>query len=247
MSQTHPPTGQPQREPQPLDLRERGAGDAASDRRLFVQFHAWTDCYDSAVLAETLLTAGLRGALYEDLNDPAGVGVVAFSESPGDFLGPIRKTLQADPFVRLTPRPEMTMFGRTYAVGYERDLDEALIDKPVGRLLDPDAPWCVWYPLRRNAAFNRLPDERRKAMLKEHGSIGFRFGAAGAAFDVRLACHGLDAADNDFVIGLLGPQLAPLSKLVEAMRATEQTAEWLDRLGPFFVGRKSWQSGDPDA
>lgn len=61
---------------------------------------------------------------------------------------------------------------------------------------------------------------------------------------MRLACHGLDAADNDFIIGLLGADLAPLSKLVETMRSTEQTADWLERLGPFFVGRKTWQSGE---
>lgn len=229
-------------QPEPLDLREQGGGDAASDRRLFVQFHAWTDCYDSAALAESLTLSDVPGALYEDLTDPMGVGVVTFSEDPGDFAGPIRRALAADPFVRLTPRRELTMFGRTYAIGYERDLDEVLINRPKQRLLNQDWPWCVWYPLRRKPAFNRLPEEQRKAMLKEHGAIGFRFGAADAAHDIRLACHGLDAADNDFVIGLLGAHLAPLSKLVETMRSTEQTAEWLDRLGPFFVGRKTWQS-----
>lgn len=153
-------------QPEPLDLRERGGGDAASDRRLFVQFHAWTDCYDSAALAEALLLADVQGALYEDLSDPVGVGVVTFSETPGDFVGAIRRALCADPFVRLTPRREYTMFGRTYAIGYERDLDDVLIHRPISRMLDPELPYCIWYPLRRKAAFNRLPDERRKSMLK---------------------------------------------------------------------------------
>ena len=30
------------------------------------------------------------------------------------------------------------------------------------------------------------------------------FGAADYAHDIRLACHGLDKDDNDFVVGLIG-------------------------------------------
>ena len=63
------------------------------------------------------------------------------------------------------------------------------------------------------------------------------FGAADYAHDVRLACHGLDRDDNDFVIGLIGKDLFPLSAVVQAMRKTQQTSLYLDRLGPFFVGR----------
>ena len=58
------------------------------------------------------------------------------------------------------------------------------------------------------------------------------------AHDIRLACHGLDRSDNDFVVGLVGRELFPLSAVVQAMRKTQQTALYLDRLGPFFVGRK---------
>ena len=60
--------------------------------------------------------------------------------------------------------------------------------------------------------------------------------------DVRLACHGLDRDDNDFVIGLIGKALFPLSAVVQAMRKTQQTSLYLDRLGPFFVGRAVWQT-----
>jgi chlorite dismutase len=69
------------------------------------------------------------------------------------------------------------------------------------------------------------------------------FGAADYVHDIRLACHGLDREDNDFVIGLIGKDLFPLSALVQAMRNTQQTALYLDRLGPFFVGRALWKSG----
>ncbi len=56
--------------------------------------------------------------------------------------------------------------------------------------------------------------------------VGRRYGAkADFAHDVRLARHGLDPHDNDFVIGLVGKELHPLSHVVQAMRATRQTAE----------------------
>ena len=85
--------------------------------------------------------------------------------------------------------------------------------------------------------FAQLPAEQQRTILAEHGAIGMAFGAADYAHDVRLACHGLDRDDNDFVIGLIGKDLFPLSAVVQAMRKTQQTALYLDRLGPFFVGR----------
>ncbi len=42
------------------------------------------------------------------------------------------------------------------------------------------------------------PDEQR-VILAEHGAIGMAFGAGDYAHDIRLACHGLDTNDNDFV------------------------------------------------
>ncbi len=75
----------------------------------------------------------------------------------------------------------------------------------------------------------------------EHGGIGRAYGEANLAFDIRLACFGLDKHDNDFVIGLLGHDLHPLSAMVERMRKTRQTSQFLTNLGPFFVGRVAWQ------
>ena len=71
---------------------------------------------------------------------------------------------------------------------------------------------------------------------------GWPSARAGLGYDIRLACHGLDRDDNDFVVGLLGPELHPLSIIVQRMRKTKQTSLHLERLGPFFVGRVAWQS-----
>jgi chlorite dismutase len=106
---------------------------------------------------------------------------------------------------------------------------------------DSKLPWAVWYPLRRTGAFARLGPKEQGAILREHGVIGRAYGEAGLGHDIRLACNGLDQNDNDFVIGLIGPDLYPLSHLVQAMRKTIQTSEYIEKLGPFFVGRACWQ------
>lgn len=76
----------------------------------------------------------------------------------------------------------------------------------------------------------------------EHGGIGRAFGRSGYGYDIRLACHGLHKNDNDFVIGLVGAELYPLSSIVQRMRKTKQTSLYLEQLGPFFVGKVVWQS-----
>jgi chlorite dismutase len=109
-------------------------------------------------------------------------------------------------------------------------------------VLNREWPWAVWYPLRRSGRFAQLPPEEQRVILAEHGATACRTGPGDYAHDVRLACYGLDKNDNDFVIGLLGKELFPLSTSSRPMRKTQQTALYLDRLGPFFVGRAVWQS-----
>lgn len=128
------------------------------------------------------------------------------------------------------------MLGRTYSTGYERDLEFWLVRRPRETVLNPEWPWAVWYPLRRKGGFERLESREKGGILREHGAIGRSYASADLAHDVRLACHGLDANDNDFVIGLIGKELFPLSHVVQSMRATRQTAEFMEHMGPFFVG-----------
>lgn len=229
------------------DVREKGRGadgeTIAADRRLFMQLLAFGGAGDSGALAGALDEAGIAGVLYEDVNDPRGVALLTHAEDPQDFLTVLRPFLSEGPFAQLDPKPEYTMLGRTYAIGYESDLEEALIERPRGRVSDPALPWAIWYPLRRAGSFEQLSREEQNVILMEHGGIGMAFGRAGLGYDIRLACHGLDKHDNDFVIGLLGPELHPLSVIVQRMRKTKQTSLHLERLGPFFVGRAVWQRG----
>ena len=228
------------------DVAEHGRsaeGETTSlDRRLFMQLQAFGEAGDTPALVGALEAAGVVGTLYEDVNDPTGVALLALSEAPDAFVTELRGFLQSPPFSELEPKPELTMLGRTYAIGYEQDLEDTLVDRPRRRVLDPDLRWAIWYPLRRAGSFEQLSRKEQNAILMEHGGVGMAFGRAGLGYDIRLACHGLDRADNDFVVGLLGPDLHPLSIIVQRMRKTRQTSLHLERLGPFFVGRVAWQS-----
>jgi chlorite dismutase len=231
---------------EPPDLSEKGGLKGGvpqrSDTRLFMQLLAFGGCTDATAVVEHLKHAGVAGAVYEDLHDPRGIAVLAISTSPDHFLDVVRPACASGPLAGLTQKPEYTMFGRTYSLGYEPDLEDTLVGRPRRTVLNPEWRWSVWYPLRRNGAFAQLPAEQQRTILAEHGAIGMTFGAADYAHDIRLACHGLDRDDNDFVIGLIGKELFPLSAVVQAMRKTQQTSLYLDRLGPFFVGRVVWQS-----
>jgi chlorite dismutase len=225
-----------------VDVRERGANQQSADKRLFMQLQAFGGCTDVKPLVRALEATRLEAVLYQDVNDPRGVGVLGMSEDPGFFVGPFRDLLNTGAFGELMLKPELTMLGRTYASGFEADLDEWLLRRPRRTALNPAWPWGIWYPLRRTGGFARLSPQEQGTIIREHSLLGRAYGEADLAHDVRLACHGLDAHDNDFVIGLVGRELHPLSHLVHAMRKTVQTSQYIHTLGPFFVGHALWHS-----
>ncbi len=229
-------------EPTKIDVRERGANAQASDRRLYVQLQVFTGCLEAKGLVRALESSRIEAVLYQDVNDPRGVGVLALAEDPAFFVHGLRELLNADPFAPLALKPEYAMFGRTYASGFETDLEDWLRARPRRAVLNPAWPWGIWYPLRRTGAFARLGPKEQGEIIREHSVLGRAYGDADLAHDVRLACHGLDVHDNDFVIGLVGRDLHPLSHLVQAMRKTLQTSQYIQTLGPFFVGHVLWQS-----
>lgn len=228
-----------------LDLSEKGRGGESLDRRLFMQFLSFgaIDPALESLLVRDIENSSLTAVLYSDINDYKGAGLLTMSETPEFFVTELRQFLSDSSFAVLKPKPEYTMFGRTYSLGYEKDLEGTLISGPKQKIFDPDLVWAIWYPLRRAKTFETLPPEEQRAVLAEHGKIGFQFGDAGYAKDIRLASHGLDKNDNDFVIGILGRDLHPLSALVERMRKTQQTSRYLESLGPFFIGKKLFSTG----
>src|SRR2546425_348691 len=139
-------------EPTRIDVQERGANQQTSDRRLYMQLQVFGGCLDPKPLVGALESRRIEAALYQDVNDPRGIGVLAISEDPAFFVNGLRELFNADPFAAL--------------------------------------------------ALN----------------------------------------DTDSVIGLVGRDLHPLPHLVQAMRKTVQTSQYIQTLGPFFVGHALWQS-----
>ena len=223
----------------PLELAEkgrRGSEVISLDRRLFMKFTAFGRCLDPHSAIDALEEAGVTGALYLDANDPQGIGVIATAEDPDYFVTTLRTLFNHRPFADFTHKAEFDMLGRTYSIGYEPDLEDTLFTKPQAKILSPAHRWAVWYPLQRAKRFETLAPDHQRRIFAEHASLGKRYGAGGHAADVRLACHGLDRNDNEFVIGLIGKDLHPLSHVVQSMRKTRQTAEFIQQMGPFFVG-----------
>ena len=238
-------------EPRTVDTRERGNdkdGQPTSvDRRLFMQLLAF-ECQRELpanevipILGRGLAERNVGSVIYEDVNHPHSIALLTFSEDPEDFVRKVRPAIAEPRLASLTSRPELSMLGRTYATGFEQDVEYWLLDRPRKTVLNPAWPWAIWYPLRRKGGFERLDARERGGIMREHGGIGRAYGEADLAHDVRLACHGLDQSDNDFVIGLIGKALHPLSHVVHAMRSTRQTAEFMDQMGPFFVGYAAWR------
>lgn len=238
----------PPAEPVPVepDVLEHGrAPDGSpltSDRRLYMQLLCFTGCPDPAPLIQFLKDHAWDAVLYQDAADPWGFGLLLMDTSPDTFVHTLAPALRTSPFAALTPRPEMTLFARAYAIGYEDDLERTLVTRPRERALSPQWPWAVWYPLRRSGDFAKLPKREKMKILGEHGTIGKAWGEAGHAHDIRLACFGMDRNDNDFAVALVGAELRSLSKIVEIMRGTVQTSTYIEHLGPFFAGKALYQS-----
>jgi chlorite dismutase len=232
-----------------VDIQEHGMDRDGTkrtlDRRLFMQLQVFTGSTNSRELVEELEQRSVEGVLYQDVNDSQGVGLLTMHEDPVFFATTLVELLQLPPFRALSHRSEFTMLGRTYSSGHEPNLEDWLLSKPRRTALNPAWPWAIWYPLRRTGAFYSLPADDQTSILREHGGIGRRYAEEDLAHDVRLACHGIDAHDNEFVIGLVGKELFPLSHLVQAMRKTRQTSQFIQSMGPFFVGHAIWQSPSP--
>ncbi len=249
-----PSRGRPPGLPE-IDVNEYGGKKdgvrQSMDRRLFMQLLVY-DCppgMDAAepteALCAALASSGVPGVVYEDMNAPHGLALLTWSDDPAHFVQNVRPLFRAPELRVLLPRPDWTMIGRSYASGYERDLEHYLLHRSVENVTNPEWPWAVWYPLRRSGAFAKLDHETQANILREHASIGMAYGQQGLAHDVRLACHGIDAKDNEFLIALVGDRLHRLSHVVQRMRSTTQTAEYITQMGPFFVGYAKYQSRGP--
>jgi hypothetical protein len=214
----------------------------AMNRRLFMQLLVFDTPVGTAPdevarkTAELLTERKIGGVVYADTMGPRGIGLLTWSEDPAHFVRNVRPLFATEALVRVEHRPSFAMVGRTYSTGHEPDLEFVLLRRAIANVLDAKYDWHVWYPLRRKGEFARIEPIEQSHILREHAALGMAYGQKELAHDIRLACHGLDAGDNEFVIGLVGNELHPLSHLVQAMRKTRQTSLFIEKMGPFFVG-----------
>lgn len=212
------------------------------NRRLFMQLLVFQNSVNTnpdqvaSHLAEELKHAHIASIVYADVNHPRNVGLLTWSENPTHFVEHVRPLFARSPLSYVNLLENFTMMGRSYSSGYEPDLEYTLLRRPVENVMNPEHAWHVWYPLRRIGAFSKLEAQEQTSIMREHAQIGLAYGQQGLAHDVRLSCYGLDMYDNEFVIGLVGRELHPLSHLVQTMRKTRQTSEFIEKMGPFFVG-----------
>jgi hypothetical protein len=135
-----------------------------------MQLLAFGKVDDTTELAKALRASGLEAVLYEDLNDPHGVGLLTWSTDPDFFVSKLRPFLNRKPFVSLDLKPSYTMMGRTYSLGHEPNLEDWLLKRSPKTVTDPQNIWHVWYPLRRKGEFNALPPRFRNVRLCERRS-----------------------------------------------------------------------------
>lgn len=230
----------------PIDVNEYGGKKdgvkQAMNRRLFMQllvFRAPEKHAPEALSSELLSKLAAKkipGVVYADTMDPRSIGLLTWSEDPAHFIRAVRPLFGEGALAAAEQRLDFGMLGRSYSTGHEPDLEWSLLRRPIENVMDEAYGWHVWYPLRRKGKFAKLEPIDQSHILREHAALGIAYGQAELAHDVRLACHGIDANDNEFVIGLVGKTLHPLSHLVQAMRKTRQTSEFIEKMGPFFVG-----------
>jgi len=226
---------------------EKGAGGMKMDKRMYFQCIV----YDVSTASEcakiqqnlhnSLKSKSIPHVIYDDTQNASAFGLLIWNTDPSMFATQIRPVLQERQFDLAKQRPGWTMFGKTYTNGHEKDMEHFLLKKPVLAALEEKNVFGIWYPMRRKGEFWMLEPDLKCQYVLHHASIGRAYGAAGMATDVRLNCFGMDEADNEFVIGLIGQDLNILSKIIQDMRMTKHTSLYMDKLGPFFVGHKKFQ------
>ena len=236
------------------ELREVGAPNGEErqymSKRLYMQLRVLdidmkqiSKSFDDFVETVKKLFAKIPCVLYKDSSSSNSIGLLVWSEDPSLFTDEVSRALTHSSIAgKFSERPGWTMFGKTYSNGHEKDLNEYLFKKPIRTVMHDNWEWALWYPLRRRGPFYIQPPADQCRMLLHHAAIGKAFSDVGAAHDVRLKCFGMDALDNEYVVGIIGDDLHGLSRVVEEMRKTRHTAEFLESLGPFFVGKKIWSN-----
>jgi hypothetical protein len=198
-----PPSGMPGL-PE-IDVREWGGKRDGErqvlDRRTFFQLMAFDVVHGQTLagiqaLASMLSEQRIASVLYQEASAPMTIALLTWSEDPAHF---VERVLPIVDRPELVQRREYTMLGRTYSLGHEPDLEHACSAAPWSTASTQAGTGTSGIRSGASGAFEKLEKHDQGIILKEHAMIGMAYGKKGLAHDVRLACHGLDAGDNEFV------------------------------------------------
>ena len=163
------------------------------------------------------------------------------AENPEYFVSDLRTLFSRRPFEGLVHKPEFDMLGRTYSIGYEQDLEETLFKRPLSKMLDAEEHLGrsgIRSSAPRSSTRCRRSISARSSRSMARSRTATRAMRTTSASRATASTRTITTSSS----GLVGAQLHPLSAIVQEMRKTEQTSQYLDSLGPFFVGRAIWQS-----
>ena len=210
-----------------------------SDSTLFMQLQVF-DIEPAAgpramvsALSRRLREKNISSVIYGDAGDHRGIAILSWANNPGDILDNVHALLGGKRFSALTPRPGWVMFGHV-------DGEDATAASE--KVLAENASWATWYPVKNNAAYAGLSDDQKASSHREHGAVAAPFIEAERVSHIRLDSNGIDAEGNHHVFGLLAGDLLSISELQAGMAGTAQVAQYTEKTGPVFIGRRIWQN-----
>jgi chlorite dismutase len=118
------------------------------------------------------------------------------------------------------------------AMGVHRDAEFTSNHLPAYMRDKAPEAWITVYPFVRSYDWYILPEDERKAMLRDHGRRGSAYPQVLAN---TVASFGL--GDYEWILGLEAPELVDLVDLMRDLRQTEARRHVREEI-PFFTGRR---------
>lgn len=189
---------------------------------------------------------GARGGLGDDLADavrrlPAGVELRGLYDVSGlradaDVMlwltGPTADSLQAG--LRMLRRTvQVEPLDPTWnALGVHRDAEFSRDHLPAFAKGLPPKAWVCVYPFVRSYEWYLLPDDERRAMLREHGMSGSQYPQVQANTVASFAL-----GDYEWILALEADDPVDLVDLMRHLRSTGARRHVREEI-PFFTGRR---------
>ena len=184
-------------------------------------------------VADGLAAAGEEiAALGVDLR---GIYDVSGLRSDADLMvwltGAEPRSLQRALRVLRRLEPFASMPGTWNALGVHREAEFTANHSPAYMKGLPPKPWLTVYPFVRSYEWYVLPEEERRAMLRQHGRSG---GAYPQVQTNTVASFAL--GDYEWLLALESEELVDLVDLMRHLRATDARLHVREEI-PFFTGR----------